>query len=67
MDQDEVLEWYQGRTDLQGRYRVIEDLEGTRRRVPGRMIYRVRITTLPATRNRNYQYSPYLLEALMQS
>ncbi|MBI5251754.1 MAG: SDR family NAD(P)-dependent oxidoreductase, partial [Desulfomonile tiedjei] len=66
MAHKEVLNWYQDKTDLQNRYRVLESLEGTAEgAVRGRMIYRVTRDfsgeVLP-----HYQYSPYLLEALMQ-
>jgi hypothetical protein len=66
MDHAEVLEWYQGRTDLQGRYRVIEDLEGTSAgAIRGRIVYKQNNDFAPP-RSAKYQYSPYLLEALMQ-
>ena len=66
MDTAEVLEWYQDRTDLRGRYRVIEDLNGTSSEaIRGRMIYR-EIQDFAGPRQTRYQYSPYLLEALMQ-
>ena len=35
MDHEEALEWYQNRTDMRDRYRVIEDLDG-RGSPPGR-------------------------------
>ena len=66
MDHDEVLDWYQSRTDLVGRYRVIEDIEGTSPRgIRGRTIYKEVEDFAPPKRT-GYQYSPYLLEALMQ-
>jgi hypothetical protein len=66
MQHDEVLDWYQSRTDLMGRYRVIEDLEGTSSQaICGRTIYSEGEDFAPP-RKTNYQYSPYLLEALMQ-
>jgi hypothetical protein len=65
MDRHEVVQWYQDRTDLRGRYRVIEDLNGTSpEAIRGRMTYR-EIRDF-ADRQTRYQYSPYLLEALMQ-
>jgi len=66
MDHAEVLEWYRSRTDLNGRYRVISDLEGTSQEaIRGRMIYGEREDFAEPKKTR-YQYSPYLLEALMQ-
>jgi NAD(P)-dependent dehydrogenase (short-subunit alcohol dehydrogenase family) len=66
MDSAEVVQWYQDRTDLRGRYRVIEDLNGTSLgAIRGRMIYR-EIQDFADPRQTRYQYSPYLLEALMQ-
>ena len=66
MDSAEVVQWYQDRTDLRGRYRVIEDLNGTSPgAIRGRMIYR-EIQDFADPRQTRYQYSPYLLEALMQ-
>jgi malonyl CoA-acyl carrier protein transacylase len=66
MDRHEVVQWYQDRTDLRGRYRVIEDLNGTSpEAIRGRMIYR-EIQDFADPRQTRYQYSPYLLEALMQ-
>jgi hypothetical protein len=66
MDHAEVLDWYQSRTDLLGRYRVIEDIEGTSPRgIRGRTIY-AEVDDFAHTKQTSYQYSPYLLEALMQ-
>ncbi|MDW7709637.1 MAG: SDR family NAD(P)-dependent oxidoreductase [Deferrisomatales bacterium] len=62
----ELLQWYERRTGLQGRYRVLEVLDGAGpRTVRGRTVYRETgdFAQLPAA---CYQYSPYLLEALMQ-
>jgi len=62
----EVLEKYQERTRMVGRYRVIDRLDGTGPNViRGAMVYRQGndFSDLPVPR---YQYSPYLLEALMQ-
>jgi NAD(P)-dependent dehydrogenase (short-subunit alcohol dehydrogenase family)/acyl carrier protein len=66
LDHQEVLEWYRKRSDMQDRYRVMEDLDGTGPQViRGRTIYRAGkdFTTPPAP---DFQYSPYLLEALLQ-
>jgi malonyl CoA-acyl carrier protein transacylase len=66
MDRKKVLEWYQDRSGLEGRYRVMESLDGA-----GPGVVRGRTTCreahdfaqLPHAR---YQYSPYLFEALLQ-
>jgi hypothetical protein len=66
MDHEEALEWYQDRTDMQDRYRVIQDLDGTSSgAIRGRMVYG-QGTDFTAPLRSRYQYSPYLLEALMQ-
>ena len=66
MDHKKVLQWYKDRSGLEGRYRVMEFLEGA-----GPGVIRGRTTcretmdfvNLP---NARYQYSPYLFEALLQ-
>jgi malonyl CoA-acyl carrier protein transacylase len=66
LNHEKVLQWYEDRTGLCGRYRVLEAIDGTGPGlVRGRSIYRETgdFAHLPAAR---YQYSPYLLEALMQ-
>jgi Polyketide synthase dehydratase/KR domain len=66
VNRDKVLKWYEERTGLGGRYRVLEFIDGTGPGVVrGRTIYRETgdFAHLPAAR---YQYSPYLFEALMQ-
>jgi len=66
MDHKKVLQWYKNRTGLEGRYRVLEVIEGTGPgMVRGRTTYRETgdFAHLPSAR---YQYSPYLFEALMQ-
>jgi len=66
MDHDEVIKWYQDRSDMQGRYRVIDTLDGTAPgAIRGRMIYRAGPDFKPP-RVTNYQYSPYVLESLLQ-
>ncbi len=66
MDHEEALKWYQDKTDLRNRYRVLESLAGTSQgAVRGRMIYRVS-RDFSSDMEFSYQYSPYLLEALMQ-
>ena len=61
-----VLKWYKNHTGLDGRYRVLEVIEGVGPGVVrGRTTYRETsdFGHLPSAR---YQYSPYLFEALMQ-
>jgi len=66
MDQAQVLAWYEKRSGLKGRYRVIEWLDGAGPGVArGRTTYR-EAGDFAHLRNARYQYSPYLLEALMQ-
>ena len=66
MDHKKVLKWYKNRTGLDGRYRVLEVIDGTGPGMArGRTTYRETsdFAHLPSAR---YQYSPYLFEALMQ-
>ncbi len=66
MDHKKVLKWYKNRTGLDGRYRVLEVIDGAGPgMVRGRTTYRETsdFAHLPSAR---YQYSPYLFEALMQ-
>jgi NAD(P)-dependent dehydrogenase (short-subunit alcohol dehydrogenase family) len=66
MEHPEVLTWYQSRTDLVGRYQVIDRLQGTSpTAIRGTVTYQEIVDFEDCTDNR-YQYSPYLLEALMQ-
>jgi hypothetical protein len=66
MDQAQVLAWYEKRSGLKGRYRVIELLDGAGPGVArGRTTYR-EAGDFAHLRNARYQYSPYLFEALMQ-
>jgi malonyl CoA-acyl carrier protein transacylase len=66
MDHQEVIRWYDERSDMKNRYRVIEALDGSApEAIRGRMIYRTGVD-FNAPRETNYQYSPYLLEALLQ-
>jgi hypothetical protein len=66
MDHKKVLQWYKDRSGLEGRYRVMEFLDGAGPGVVrGRTTYReTRDFAYP--RNARYQYSPYLFEALLQ-
>jgi hypothetical protein len=66
VNHEKVLKWYADRTGLDGRYRVLEVIDGAGPGlIRGRTIYRATVdfAHLHAAR---YQYSPYLFEALMQ-
>jgi len=66
MDHKKVLKWYKDRSGLEGRYRVMEFLDGAGPGVVrGRTTYRETsdFANLP---NARYQYSPYLFEAFLQ-
>ncbi|MGZ8430094.1 MAG: polyketide synthase dehydratase domain-containing protein, partial [Candidatus Deferrimicrobiaceae bacterium] len=66
VNHEKMLQWYEDRTGLDGRYRVLEVIDGTGPGlVRGRTVYRETgdFAHLPAAR---YQYPPYLFEALMQ-
>lgn len=66
VDQTRIIEQYSHRSAMQGRYRVIESVDGT---CPGFIRGRIKYPQTKDFSNcasDNYQYSPYLLEALMQ-
>jgi NAD(P)-dependent dehydrogenase (short-subunit alcohol dehydrogenase family) len=66
VDHKKVLKWYKNSTGLDGRYRVLDVIDGTGPGlVRGSTTYRETsdFAHLASTR---YQYSPYLFEALMQ-
>ncbi len=66
MDHAEILRKYDERTTMQGRYRVIESLYGTGAGcIRGKMTYRIQ-NDFKDLEGTTYQYSPYLLEALLQ-
>ena len=66
LDHKKVLKWYKERSGLEGRYRVMEFLDGAGPGVVrGRTIYR-ETGDFANLRNARYQYSPYLFEALLQ-
>jgi NAD(P)-dependent dehydrogenase (short-subunit alcohol dehydrogenase family) len=66
MDHKQVLKWYKNHSGLEGRYRVIDLLDGAGPGVVrGRTIYR-ETSDFANLENARYQYSPYLLEALLQ-
>ena len=66
MNHRRVLKWYKKRSGLEGRYRVMEFLDGAGPGVVrGRTTYR-ETRDFADLRNARYQYSPYLFEALLQ-
>ena len=66
MKHKKVLKWYKDRSGLEGRYRVMEFLDGAGPGVVrGRTTYR-ETSDFANLRNARYQYSPYLFEALLQ-
>jgi hypothetical protein len=66
VNHEKMLEWYEDHTGIGGRYRVLEVIDGTGPGlVRGRTIYRETVDFAHSSAAR-YQYSPYLLEALMQ-
>ncbi|MGZ6237500.1 MAG: polyketide synthase dehydratase domain-containing protein, partial [Syntrophales bacterium] len=66
MDHHKVLQWYANGSGFGGRYRVIDLLEGAGPRVVrGQTTYR-QMSDFAHLQNAQYQYSPYLFEALMQ-
>ena len=65
MEPHEIQDSYEKNTALQGRYRVLEKIQGAGPGVvKGDMVYREQADMAGLDRVR-YQYSPYLLEALM--
>lgn len=66
VEHKKVLKWYRDRSGLDGRYRVIDFLDGAGTGVVrGRSTYR-ETSDFAHLQNAQYQYSPYLFEALMQ-
>ncbi len=66
MDHKQVLKWYADRSGLEGRYRVMESLDGAGPGVVrGKTVYR-ETDDFALLRNVRYQYSIYLFEALLQ-
>lgn len=66
IDQKNMAEWYEEHSGLKGRYRVLESLDGAGHGVArGRTTYR-HTSDFANLRNAEYQYSPYLFEALLQ-
>ena len=66
MNHKQVLKWYKNHSGLEGRYRVIDLLDGAGPGVVrGRTLHR-ETTDFANLENARYQYSPYLFEALLQ-
>jgi malonyl CoA-acyl carrier protein transacylase len=66
MTHKKVIQWYKDHSGLTGRYRVIESIDGGGPGVVrGRTIY-PETKDFATLQNTRYQYSPYLLEALLQ-
>ncbi len=66
MDHKKVRKWYEDRSGLEGRYRVMESLDGAGPgAVRGRTICR-ETHDFAHLQNTRYQYSIYLFEALLQ-
>jgi malonyl CoA-acyl carrier protein transacylase len=66
MDHKNMLEWYKIHSGLKGRYCVLEILDGAGPGVVrGHTTYR-QTDDFAKLRNAQYQYSPYLFEALLQ-
>jgi malonyl CoA-acyl carrier protein transacylase len=66
MDHNRILQWYADSGGFEGRYRVIDSLDGA-----GAGVVRGRTTCRQTSdfahlQSAQYQYSPYLFEALMQ-
>jgi acyl transferase domain-containing protein/NAD(P)H-dependent flavin oxidoreductase YrpB (nitropropane dioxygenase family)/NAD(P)-dependent dehydrogenase (short-subunit alcohol dehydrogenase family)/acyl carrier protein len=65
MQPEEVAEYYENRTSMLGRYRVIKSLEGSGPGcIRGAMVYR-EIRDFSGEGPNHYLYSPYLLEAFL--
>lgn len=66
MGHNRILKWYKDFSGLEGRYRVMESLDGACPGVvKGRTVYR-ETSDFKHLQNTRYQYSPYLFEALLQ-
>ena len=66
MDHSKILQWYTDFSGFEGRYRVMDSLDGAGAGVVrGQTIYR-QISDFAHLQNAQYQYSPYLFESLMQ-
>jgi malonyl CoA-acyl carrier protein transacylase len=66
MDHKKVLKWYKDRSGLEGRYRVMESLDGAGPGVVRGLTVCRETTDFANLPNARYQYSPYLFEVLLQ-
>ncbi|MDQ7788234.1 MAG: SDR family NAD(P)-dependent oxidoreductase [Thermodesulfovibrionales bacterium] len=66
MDHNKVLQWYADHSGFEGRYRVIDSLDGAGRGVVRGQTTCRQMSDFAHLQNAQYQYSPYLFEALMQ-
>jgi hypothetical protein len=67
MNHQEVIDWYEERTSMHGRYRIMDDFDGTGNEgIRGRFTYRETKDFSEPLETR-YQYTPYLLEAILQA
>jgi len=66
MNHRKVLKWYKNRSGLEGRYRVIECLDGAGPGVIRGLTRYQETSDFANLQNARYQYSPYLFEALLQ-
>jgi len=66
VESTQILAWYNDHSGLAGRYRVLEGLDGAGPGViRGKTVYR-QTDDFAHLANTEYQYSPYLFEALLQ-
>jgi hypothetical protein len=66
MDHKKVLQWYADCSGFEGRYRVMDFLDGAGPGVVRGQTTCRQMNDFAHLRNAQYQYSPYLFEALMQ-
>lgn len=66
MDHNKVLQWYADCSGFEGRYRVIDSLDGAGIEVVRGQATCRHMSDFAHLQNAQYQYSPYLFEALMQ-
>jgi NAD(P)-dependent dehydrogenase (short-subunit alcohol dehydrogenase family)/acyl carrier protein len=66
MDRKKVLQWYKDRSGFAGRYCVLEVLDGAGPGVLRGRTKRRQTDDFANLPNAQYQYSPYLLEAILQ-
>jgi hypothetical protein len=65
LNNSEVLAWYSQRSDLQGRYRVMDVIEGSAHGAIRGQINYPQVRDFEAYPDAKYTYSPYLFEAFM--